>query len=267
MLYQAGAKVHCGLPMCCRAEFGMDDPSDQAGPFGEYRCDTSERLLTSMLDYLNSSTPRPDFVIYTGDDPAHAIWDQSRQNQLSAVNYTSAMLHRYFSDVPVFQTLGNHEAFPSDQYGGPEVDRWLYSQLPALWGRDLDDDARRTVGYGGYYQLLIRPNGLRLISINSNLYTSSNLYVDPTDPVDLSYQLNWLTDVLEQLRQRKEKAIIIGHQSPSSWLPVFSTRFNKLLTEYQSFVVNCFWGHTHHRQTITHLAQHPFQEPSTAVSI
>ena len=281
--YAAGSKVHCGLPMCCRAEWGNNDPNDKAGMFGEYNCDTSEALLHSMMDYINRSITRPDLVLYTGDDPAHAIWDQSRGNQLAAINYTSTMLHRYFPDVPVFQTLGNHEgrdchtehsgtcrhytiwlavrcissirvpclllcaAFPSDQYGGPETDKWLYSQLPALWGRDLSDDAKRTVGYGGYYQTLVRP-GLRVISINSNLYSASNLYVDPANPIDLSYQLNWLEDVLQQLRQRHEKAVIIGHQSPSSWLPIFSTRFNRLLTEYRSFVVNCFWGHTHHSE-------------------
>ena len=139
-------------------------------------------------------------------------------------------------------------AFPSDQYGGVTVDQWLYTQLPALWGRDLSDDAKRTVAYGGYYQTLARPDGLRVISINSNLYSDSNLYVDPRNPVDLSYQLNWLEDVLQQLREQQERAVIIGHQSPSSWLPVFSTRFNALLTEYRGYVVNCFWGHTHHSE-------------------
>ena len=111
LLYAAGSKVHCGLPMCCRSEWGDGDPTDRAGMFGEYNCDTSVLLLHSMMDYLNH-TGRPDFVIYTGDDPAHAIWDQSRESQLSAINFTSNVLHSYFPDMPVFQTLGNHEGRP-----------------------------------------------------------------------------------------------------------------------------------------------------------
>ena len=250
-LYAAGSSTDCGLPLCCRQEWGAGtDASNSAGLYGEFNCDTPELTVQSMLDALNRTQPRPDFVLYTGDDPAHDIWEQSRANQLQSIAYTSSLLHAYFPDIPVFQTLGNHEAFPSDQYGGPAVDGWLYSQLPSLWAPDLADDARRTVAYGGYYQNLVRP-GLRVISLNSNIYAGGDLYVDPRNPVDLSQQMNWLEDVLGQLQQRGEKAIIIAHQSPSSWHAPFSSRFNALLTRYSQLVLNLFWGHTHHSEVRT----------------
>ena len=247
-LYAVGAAIDCGFPLCCRSEWGKGhNASDSAGLFGEYNCDTPETTTDSLLAYLNASTPRVDFILYTGDDPAHDIWEQSRQVVLDAINYTASTLSRYFPDVPIFHTLGNHEGFPVDNFAGPAGDAWLYSTLPGYWGASLSDDAKRTVAYGGYYQTLVRP-GLRVVSINSNIYATGNLQLDPNNPVDVSSQLNWLADVLRQLRERREVAIIIAHQSPSSWYPLFSARFNALLNEYAGVVVNLFWGHTHHSE-------------------
>ena len=247
-LYAVGAAIDCGFPLCCRAEWGEGrSASDSAGLYGEYNCDTPERTAESLMSHLNASTPRPDFILYTGDDPAHDIWEQSREVVLSAINYTTTILHKYFPDVPILQTLGNHEGFPVDNFAGPPIDDWLYSSLPRFWGMDLSNDAKRTVAYGGYYQTLIRP-GLRVISINSNIYATGNLQLDPTNLVDVSYQLNWLADVLRQLRDRDERAIVIAHQSPSSWYPVFSARFNALLSAHSQHIVNLFWGHTHHSE-------------------
>ena len=134
-----------------------------------------------------------------------------------------------------------------DQFAGPLVDSWLYSALPDIWGADLCEDAKKTLAYGGYYQTLVRP-GLRVVSINSNIYATGNLFLNPANLVDVSSQLNWLSDVLRQVKARDERVLLIGHQSPSSWWPEFSARFNALLTEYAGTVLHAFWGHTHHSE-------------------
>ena len=193
VLYAAGMRTDCGTDLCCRAEDGPGtNSSNTAGAFGDYKCDTPAALASSLLEYLNSSlTPRPDFILYTGDDPAHDIWSQSRASNLAAMRWVNSQLLRYFPDVPIFSAVGNHEACPVNEFGGPGVDTWLYSQLVQTWSYYLPADAQQTLNYGAYYVALVRP-GLYVISINTNIYADADYYLNKQAPFDLSNQLNWL---------------------------------------------------------------------------
>lgn len=52
-LYTDGADSQCGGFLCCRENNGFPtDPSRQAGPFGEYKCDLPPRALNNMLEYV-----------------------------------------------------------------------------------------------------------------------------------------------------------------------------------------------------------------------
>ena len=242
VLYSRHARTHCSLDLCCRNE---SDGSGDAGVFGDYNCDSPQALLDSLLSFLNSSlTPRPDFVLYTGDDPAHDIWQQTFDSNLAAIASVSAQLQRHFPDIPVFSAIGNHEACPVNLFAGPGTDSWLYRQLVVDWAYYLPHQAQRTLNYGGYYAALIRP-GLYVVSINSNIYVSDDAYVDPRDPQDLSAQLPWLNNTLQQIAALGAKAIIIGHASPYHWYDAFRSAFHQLLLQYAPTVQNLFWGHTH----------------------
>ena len=176
-LYREGAPSSCGLPVCCHV--GDTPPSVNAtnataGFWGDYACDTPPQLAQSLLDFLAGLDPLPDFVIYTGDDPAHDVWKQSREENLAALALWNDMLAASFEglSIPVFSALGNHAVFPVNQFQGPGLDDWLYDAVLQHWAPYLPQDAQATFAYGGYYQLRARP-GLRIVSLNSNYFTKS----------------------------------------------------------------------------------------------
>jgi hypothetical protein len=130
--------------------------------------------------------------VQTGDDPAHDVWMQSEKANAQALATLAGLMRETFADVPVFHSLGNHEAFPVNQYKGPGGDAWLLDQACESWeywvrrlrgelGRgvradaeclnrpQLPRDALKTLQYGGFYTARARP-GLRIIAINSNYY-------------------------------------------------------------------------------------------------
>ena len=248
-LYSAGSSTECGLDLCCRAAWTVPgNTSGVAGMFGDYNCDSPAVLVHSVLDFVNATlTPRPDFILYTGDDPAHDVWHQNRTTNLAAIAWVSAVLLRYFPDIPVFSAVGNHEAAPVNQFGGPGIDSWLYESLVLDWAYYLPHDAQQTLNYGGYYAALVRP-GLYVLSINTNIYTGDDYYTK-YEMIDVSNQLAWLNDTMAQIEQlQSTRCIVIGHSSPVDWYDVFADKFNALLSRYQHIVLNTFFGHTHHNQ-------------------
>ena len=109
--YAPGMNTACGLPVCCH-EVNGPGPSGPttAGFFGDYSCDTPPQLAQSLLDFLATLDPLPDFILYTGDDPAHDVWKQSRAENLNAIQLWSSMLNDTLGvSIPIFATLGNHE--------------------------------------------------------------------------------------------------------------------------------------------------------------
>jgi len=74
--YVPGTTSDCPLPVCCHATDGpATSPSSGAGVYGDYACDTPIPLAQELLDYLAQLGDRaPDFIIDTGDDPAHDVW-------------------------------------------------------------------------------------------------------------------------------------------------------------------------------------------------
>lgn len=57
-----------------------------------------------------------DAIWWTGDLQPHDIWNQTREESLSILRLTTEMIFRTFPNVPVFPSLGNHEAVPVNRY-------------------------------------------------------------------------------------------------------------------------------------------------------
>lgn len=214
-------------------------------------CDSPELLIQSLLDHIASMDPLPDFLLYTGDDPAHDVWSQSRASNLAAMRAWKQLANASLGSlgVPVFHTLGNHESFPVNQFEGPGFDSWLYDAAVESWAPFLPADAQRTMQYGGYYQARVRP-GLRVVSLNSNYFTNDNfwLLVNQTAAYE---QLNWFGDVLRQAAARSEKMIVICHAPIIKWNSDIAQAFLKIVEPLQTTIVNYFMGHTHLNQYAT----------------
>ncbi|CAF4331877.1 unnamed protein product, partial [Adineta steineri] len=169
--YKPGSQANCSQPLCCRQ--GLPKPGHTgAGFWGDYRnCDIPYWTAEAILKYA-AELENVDVVYYTGDLPAHNVWNQSRADQLYSINTINNMLAKIFPNKTIYSAVGNHEAAPCNLYPTPNIKTdnitWLYEVLADNWIRfGLSEDTRESIERGAFYTTLIRP-GLRLISLNMN---------------------------------------------------------------------------------------------------
>ncbi|CAF3066537.1 unnamed protein product [Rotaria socialis] len=245
--YKPGSQADCSQPLCCRG--GQPAPGHTgAGFWGDYRnCDIPYWTAEAILKYA-ADLEEVDFIYYTGDLPAHNVWNQSRADQLYSINTINSMLATVFPNKTFYSAVGNHEAAPCNLYPTPNIRTdnisWLYEALADNWIRlGLPADTRDSILNGAFYTALVRP-GLRLISINMNYCSRENfwLLVNSTDPLG---QLQWLIDWLQYAEDHEEKVHIIGHHPPRSCLASFGWNFYKIVNRYENTIAGQFYGHSH----------------------
>ena len=163
--YKSGTPVDCGLFICCQE--GMNG-SGRAGQYGDYKCDLPIATLNLLTNHLKQLNPQPDFIVYTGDNPPHDIWEESWQSQTNSTNFLVKYLSTKLPNQTIYPAMGNHETFPESFYYPPRY-RNLTDALAEFWQRwvELPENALQTIRAGGFYTMLIRP-GLRLMSINTD---------------------------------------------------------------------------------------------------
>lgn len=109
---------------------------------------------------------------------------------------------------------------------------FLYEELANEWKRWLPDDAIKTVRYGGYYTVLVRP-GFRVISVNGNYCGRNNfiLMINSTDPFG---QLAWLIQELDNAERNGEKVHIINHVPPggADCMKTWSHNYYDIINRY-----------------------------------
>ncbi|XP_053932841.1 sphingomyelin phosphodiesterase [Cuculus canorus] len=242
--YAAGADVACPDPLCCRGNATAG--AAKAGFWGSYgKCDLPLRTVASLLDQV----PPPIHAVYwTGDIPAHNVWEQSRRDQLEALGTVTELLRRRLGRVPVFPAVGNHEATPVNAFPPPFVTgnqsaSWLYDAMAEAWRQWLPPGALATLRTGGFYTAPVWP-GLRLVSLNMNFCSRANfwLLVNSSDP---GGQLRWLGGVLARAEARGEKVHIIGHIPPGHCLRAWSWNYYRIVNRFEGTIAAQFFGHTH----------------------
>ncbi|NXH17450.1 ASM phosphodiesterase, partial [Bucco capensis] len=244
--YSPGSPVACPDPLCCR---GPDRPGSQgAGYWGDYgKCDLPLWTIESLL--AQAATAGPFAAAYwTGDLPAHDVWQQSRQDQLLALRTLSALLRRALGSLPVYPAVGNHEATPVNAFPPPFVTgnqsmAWLYDAMAEAWQDWLPPPALETLRAGGFYTLQVAP-GLRLVALNMNFCSQANfwLLVNATDPAG---QLQWLVGVLAAAERDGDKVHIIGHIPPGHCLKAWSWNYYRIVNRFEGTISGQFFGHTH----------------------
>ena len=151
--YLEGTDPNCENPLCCRRDSGPPPASQPgAGYWGEYsKCDLPLRTLESLLSGLGPAGPF-DMVYWTGDIPAHNVWQQSRQDQLRALTTVTALVKKFLGPVLVYPAVGNHEStpvngFPPPFIKGNQSSHWLYEAMAEAWEPWLPAEALRTLRY------------------------------------------------------------------------------------------------------------------------
>ncbi|KAK7478652.1 hypothetical protein BaRGS_00030115 [Batillaria attramentaria] len=250
--YVPGSKADCGEPLCCRANDGKPDPGNSgAGQYGDYRdCDTPLWTLELLFSHLQAKQDEFDYILWTGDLPAHDIWNQTHSSQTELLQMLSTMLVKYFPNKPIFPSLGNHESAPVNSFPprfvkGSQSISWLYDALADSWKAWLPEETMTTIRQGAYYTVSPYP-GLRIVSINMNTCNNENwwLLLNMTDPYG---QLAWLIQVLQKAEDNKEKVHIVGHIPPgiTDCLKAWSHNYYKIVDRYESTITGQFFGHTH----------------------
>ncbi|CAF1315960.1 unnamed protein product [Adineta ricciae] len=262
-LYKPGSQADCAQPLCCRQ--GQPAPGHiGAGFWGDYRnCDIPYWTAEAILKYA-AAVEKADFIYYTGDLPAHNVWNQSRSDQLYSLNTINQMLASIFPNKTFYSAVGNHEAAPCNLYPTPNIKTdnisWLYEALADSWIKlGLPEDTRQSIENGAFYTTLIR-RGLRLISLNMNYCTSDNywLVINSTDPLG---QLQWLIQWLQYAEDHEEKVHLIGHQPPHSCMATFSWNFNKIVNRYENTIAGQFYGHAHSEEFMVFYDEVDSQRP------
>eukprot|EP00656_Telonema_subtile_P053693 TRINITY_DN7837_c0_g1_i1.p1 TRINITY_DN7837_c0_g1~~TRINITY_DN7837_c0_g1_i1.p1 ORF type:complete len:432 (+),score=82.10 TRINITY_DN7837_c0_g1_i1:235-1530(+) len=246
-----GANTDCGQPICCRKEAGMGAAGKQAQKFGDWACDLAPAMADSMFEAIGALETVPDFVINTGDDPAHDVWAQTKDANLAAVNYVAnAQLNMSFGKQrPIVNVFGNHEPVPVNQYRGPGHDDWLYSGAAKAWSTWLPTDATRTLEYGGFYQMRLTEK-LRAVVMHSTMFMASKLggsgnWFFSVNKTDMAEQFPWLTDTLQQARERGEKVLLMHHCSKHGFSDEFGPLIMNITDAYQDVIVASLAGHSH----------------------
>lgn len=272
--YYAGSNAVCGEPLCCRKDDGIaPSGSPAAGKYGALDdCDIPFVTVQSLFQYLATIKDQFDYVLFTGDLPAHNIWNQSRSDILTAMTTVEKLFLTYLPGKKIYNTLGNHESspvnsFPPDYIQGYDAQTWLYEATAKLWSNWLPDDTMADIRRAGYYTILIE-KGFRLISLNTNFCNNMNwwLLINTTDPMG---QLGWFMDVLQTAENNNEKVHIIGHIFPggSSCLKAWSWNYYKIVNRYENIIVGQFFGHVHNELYTMFYDDIKFERPTNVLYV
>ncbi|XP_065178037.1 sphingomyelin phosphodiesterase-like [Sycon ciliatum] len=241
--YEVNTLDVCGEPLCCRAYLGPGN----AGPYGSYYCDAPLALLQNALEHV-AKEEKFDYIIFTGDVPAHNVWNQTRDDITSAITFVCDLFKKYFPGAKIFPAVGNHESSPVNSFPPPSITgkdshQWLRDSLAENWKEWLPEDSQTTIKEGAFYSALVKA-GLRVISLNMNYGDSGNwwLFINGTDPAG---QLAWLRDELQKAEIAGEKVQIIGHQPPNGLMKAFSWAYHKIVNRYANTVTAQIFGHAH----------------------
>ncbi|KAH7914741.1 Metallo-dependent phosphatase-like protein [Hygrophoropsis aurantiaca] len=270
--YATGAEANCTLGQCCRANAfntkSPDSPLFPAPRFGAYSFDAPYALILSVLQAIPAVAGTEEtgfaFTLFTGDMLTH---DSENQQSRAFTEYSEVVLYDLFKRLlgpgPVYATLGNHDSYNQDLAApyamegelGKQFD-WLYDHVSALWRHqhwlpEASIEMAR-LHYSAY--MVKRVDGLRIISLNTNLWYRSNYfnYINSSHP-DTSGILRFLTDELQDAEDAGDRVWIMGHVL-SGWdgtNPLLNPTnlFYQIVDRFSPHVIaNIFWGHTHEDQ-------------------
>ncbi|CAL8136061.1 unnamed protein product [Orchesella dallaii] len=110
---------------------------------------------------------------------------------------------------------------------------------------------------GGYYAIEQKNRKLRLLILNTSLYTKK-IWITGASEEDPAGQFEWLKNMLEKAKKMKETVFIIGHIPPGkmerymssrfgyhAYADQFNKRYLKLVRDYHDVIAGQFFGHFH----------------------
>ncbi|XP_050500372.1 sphingomyelin phosphodiesterase 1 isoform X2 [Diabrotica virgifera virgifera] len=247
--YTVGKQNTCNEPVCCQDDQPNATTAGEAcGYWSDYiNADIPWRTVVNALEQTKNHNY--DYVYFTGDIVPHRLWDTSVEDNSKIISQILDAFADYYK-VPVYPSLGNHEANPVDNYS-EETDpslssKWLYDLLFQKLSKWMPiDEVKDTILKGGYYTVSPK-NGLRVVVLNNNVCNSGNWWIihQPNDPYD---QLKWLSNVLLKAEQDNERVHLLYHMpsGQDECYRVWSREYRKIIERFSTIIAVQFNGHTH----------------------
>ncbi|XP_043573277.1 acid sphingomyelinase-like phosphodiesterase 3b isoform X2 [Chiloscyllium plagiosum] len=222
------------------------------GKWGSYLCDSNWDLINLTLHKMKTFHPKPDFILWTGDDTPHVADEKLGEDVvLRIISKLTKLIQVVFPGTKVYSAMGNHDFHPKNQLPGNY--HKIYNRTAELWAPWMDHQSIAIFNQGAFYtEKLLGRTDQRIIVLNTNLYYSSNKYnVGINDPAG---QFQWLEEILSNAMTAKEKVYIIGHVPPgffekkrwTSWfVEHFNNRYVEIIQKYHSVIAGQFFGHHH----------------------
>ena len=255
--------------------------------------DSNYALMVTALDAAKRNAADASFVLYMGDFLAHdwqtsydnvarkSLQDDPEAYQEFTQNVVKMMALEFqtrFSDIPVFATLGNDDAFCADYWIQPSSEfnrHFAKIWLPLLKGMVEPTPFRESFHqFGAFSAELPGLSDQRLVVLNSVYWSSSYCddYFKPDSrgccqcenpgPLPGRKQFAWLEQELDRAKQENKRVWLVMHVPPgldsyaeqktggqcltaSMWTPEFTTRYLEIVSRYESILQVGFAGHTH----------------------
>jgi len=255
--YTVGASAECGEPICCMTSSGTNEnPNDTAKYWGDYRCDLPFWTFKATLDHIKETHGEDfDYIMLTGDYPAHDVWLQSRESNLAHAKKVVDLVTEVFPDKLVVPSMGNHESFPCNMYPTSEMNaefdpKWLYEPLAEYFSRWLPEEALQQFRKTGFYSFDYN-DALTIIGINSNFCLNVNFFnfLSWEDP---SSELVWLMEELLIAEKLGKKVHIVSHVPPGNedCLGAWGREYTKIINRFEAIIMAQFFGHTHNDEFV-----------------
>lgn len=228
-------------------------PVLNAGPWGDYLCDSPWVLVNSSIYAMKEIEPKPDFILWTGDDTPHVPNERLGEAAvLAIVERLTSLIREVFPDTKVYAALGNHDFHPKNQF--PAESNSIYNRVAELWRPWLSNESFALFKEGAFYsEKLPGPSRAgRVVVLNTNLYYSSNQQT--ASMADPGQQFQWLGEVLSNASRDGEMVYIIGHVPPGffektqdkAWFrESFNEEYLKVVQKHHRVIAGQFFGHHH----------------------
>ncbi|XP_019288036.2 acid sphingomyelinase-like phosphodiesterase 3b isoform X2 [Panthera pardus] len=184
-------------------------PVPNAGPWGDYLCDSPWVLINSSIYAMKEIEPKPDFILWTGDDTPHVPNERLGEAAvLAIVDRLTRLIREVFPGTKVYAALGNHDFHPKNQL--PAGGNSIYDQVAELWRPWLSNESIALFKEGAFYaEKLPGLSGAgRVVVLNTNLYYGNN--EQTAGMADPARQFQWLEDVLTNASRAKE--MVLGEE-------------------------------------------------------
>lgn len=242
----------------------------------EYRQDTNYGLLKSTLRKGKElvSQEHPQFVLVLGDLLGHDFREyySSFSKDATSTGYEQFVrklnqflareLNEAFPLIDIYQVIGNNDSYQGDYYQIPRGK--FFNDLKTTWlglirNKENRKNLASTFRQGGYYHVIIPRQSLRIILLNSVLF-SANARGPSIDQAAMA-ELKWLELELKAAQTHHQKVLIAMHIPPGIdvyatlrirlfrlvelWKTKYSQIFQSLLQKYASEISGVLAGHLH----------------------